>query len=111
VDDEEDVRTTTETILKKSGFRVMTAASADDCLEKLKKTKPDLVLLDIMMPGTPVKKAVPQMGDVKICFLSVVREIEAKKEGLLEFDNVVGMIQKPFDIKELVKEVKKMIGD
>ena len=51
VDDEPDLRSTVRTVLKKEGFNVITAVNADDCLEKLKKVTPNLILLDIMMPA------------------------------------------------------------
>jgi DNA-binding response OmpR family regulator len=111
VDDEEDIRTTVKTILEKNGYKVIMAVSGDDCLEKLKKVKPDLILLDIMMPGTPTPEIVKHIKDIKIVFLSVVRVSEAEKENLLKHGNVVDFIQKPFDIKDLLKRVKKIVGD
>ncbi len=109
VDDEQDIRTTVETVLKVAGYAVITAVSGDDCLAKLKKAKPDLILMDIMMPGTPVRQVVKQIKGIKIAYLSVVRVSEAEKEELLG-DNIVDFIQKPFDIGELLKRVKKLVG-
>lgn len=110
VDDEPDVRTTVKTILEKSGFKVITAVGADEGFEKWKKEKPTLVLMDIMMPGTPVKEIIPKMTGAKIAYLSVVRTSEAEKEDLMKNKNVVDFIQKPFDLNELVKRVKKLAG-
>lgn len=110
VDDEPDIRETVKTILKKEKYNVISANSGDDCLEKLKKEKPDLILMDIMMPGTPVKEVVKKIKNIKIAYLSVVRTSEAEKEELLGQKNIVDFIQKPFDIKDLVKRVKKIVG-
>ncbi|MFA5141618.1 MAG: response regulator [Candidatus Woesearchaeota archaeon] len=107
VDDEPDIRATVKTVLEKNGFKVITAVNGDDCLDKLKKEKPDLILLDIMMPGTPVKEIVPKIKG-KIAYLTVVRVTEAEKEQLLKNKNIVDFIQKPFDIKDLVKRVTKL---
>jgi DNA-binding response OmpR family regulator len=107
VDDEPDIRATVKTVLEKNGFKVITAVNGDDCLDKLKKEKPDLILLDIMMPGTPVKEIVPKIKG-KIAYLTVVRVTEAEKEQLLKNKNIVDFIQKPFDINDLVKRVKKL---
>lgn len=109
VDDEEDIRNTVEEVLTKNGYNVIKAVNADDCLEKLKKNKPDLILLDIMMPGTPVRVAAPKMK-AKIAFLSVVRMSEAEKENLLRSKNIVGFLEKPFDINDLLKKVKELTG-
>jgi DNA-binding response OmpR family regulator len=109
VDDEPDIRESVKIILEKNGFKVITAVNGDDGLAKWKKEKPDLVLLDIMMPGTPVREIVPQMKGAKVVYLSVVRTSEAEKEELMESKNIVDFIQKPFDVDELVKRIKKLV--
>ncbi|MBU0535615.1 MAG: response regulator [Nanoarchaeota archaeon] len=106
VDDEPDNRKTLKTVLEKEGFRVVTAVDGDDCLEKLKKEKPDLILMDIMMPGTPVREVVKQIKGTKIVYISVVRTSEGEQLELMKQKNLIGFIQKPFDIDNLVKQVK-----
>ncbi len=111
VDDETDIRNTVKSVLTKNGYGVVTAVNADDCLKKIKAgEKPALILMDIMMPGTPVREIIPKLGNVKIAYLSVVRTSEAEKEDLMKSKNIVDFIQKPFDINELLKRVKKIIG-
>lgn len=106
VDDEPDVRSTVKTVLEKNGFQVLEATTGDDCLKKLKTAKPNLILMDIMMPGTPANEVIPKIKNVKVVYLSVVRTSDAEKEELMKQKNVVGFIQKPFDIDSLVKKVK-----
>ena len=110
VDDEADNRNTVKAVLKKNGYKVITAVNADDCLLKLKKEKVDLVLLDIMMPGTPVREIITRMAGSKVAYLTVVRVSEAERENLLKQKGVVGFIQKPYDIDDLIRNVKKYIG-
>ena len=110
VDDEEDIRTTVKTILERAGYNAVTAVDGDDCLRKVAEAKPDLILLDIMMPGTPVKDIVPKIKDTKIAYLSVVRVGEAEKEDLMKSKNIVDFIQKPFDVNTLLERVKKIVG-
>lgn len=109
VDDEADNRSTVKTILEKNGYKVITANNGDDCLKKLQKSKPVLILLDIMMPGTPVRDIIPKIN-TKIAFLSVVRMSDAEKDELLKSKNIIDFIQKPFDIAELLEKVKKIVG-
>ena len=111
VDDEPDVRSTVKTVLEKNGYKIVTAVNGDDCLKKLPKQKVDLILLDIMMPGTPVKEIIPKIKGVKIAYLSVVRTSEAEKEDLMKSKNIVDFIQKPFDINDLLKRVKTLVGE
>ena len=108
VDDEPDIRESVEMILSKNGYKVITAVNGDDCLEKLKTAKPNLILMDIMMPGMPVREVVKQIKGIKVVFISVVRTTEAEKENLLKNSNLAGFIQKPFDINDLLATVKKL---
>ena len=110
VDDEPDIRTTVKAILEKNDYKVIACVNADECLKKIQSgEKPDLILMDIMMPGTPVREIIPKLGKVKIAYLSVVRTSEAEKEDLMKNKNIVDFIQKPFDINELLKRVKKLV--
>ena len=110
VDDEKDIRDTIQTILEKAGYKVITAVNGDDCLKKLRKEKPDLIIMDVMMPGTPVRDIVPKITGTKIAYLSIVKISEAERESLLKTKNVVDFIQKPFSVEELLKRVKKIVG-
>ena len=110
VDDEKDIRDTVKAVLEKEGYGVVTAVNADDALKKVEGgEKPDLVLMDIMMPGTPVKDVIPKLKGIKVAYLSVVRTSEAEKEDLMASKNIVDFIQKPFDIDTLLKKVKKLV--
>jgi len=112
VDDEESMVELVKSILEKEGFDVIIAYSGKECLEKLKKVKPDLILMDLMMPGMTGKEATrkirenPKTKDLKIVFLTVARLSEVGKKELEEL-KVLDYITKPFDIGDLVKRVKK----
>ena len=51
VDDEEDIRVSVGQIFEVDGYEVLKAVDGNDCLNKLEREIPDLVILDIMMPG------------------------------------------------------------
>ena len=76
VDDEEDIRQILAYNLIKEGFTVMTASRGDEALELIYKQKPDLILLDVMMPGMDgievceAIKANPANNSIIICFLT-----------------------------------------
>ena len=111
VDDEPDIRDSVEIILKTNGYNVITAVDGNDCLEKLKDSKPDLILLDIMMPGTPVGEIINQIKDIKIAFMSVVRISDARKRGFCEQENIVDFFQKPFNVSDLIDRVELLLRD
>jgi two-component system response regulator VicR len=111
VDDEPDVRETVKLILEQKGYKVSTAADGDECMKKLNEETPDLILLDIMMPGMPIDEVVKKIEDTKIAFMSIVRISEARKKGLCKQDNVVDFIQKPFDVLELIQRVNLILNE
>jgi len=74
------------------------------------KKKPDLILMDIMMPGTPVKEVVAKIKGIKIVYLSSVRMSGEEKVELKKVGNIVDFLEKPYDIKELIEKVKKIIS-
>ena len=111
VDDEPDIRESVKMILEMNGYTVVMAVDGDDCLTKTKEYKPDLILLDIMMPGTPVTEVVKQISDIKIAFMSVVRISDARKRGLCTKDNIVDFFQKPFNVTDLVERVELILNE
>lgn len=111
IDDEADILKLIQTVLIKEGIEhVLTSATAEDGWMQFQETKPDLVLLDIMLPdgeGYEVCKKMRSISKVPILFIS------AKTE---EIDKIVGFaiggddyITKPFSPKELAYRVKAQL--
>lgn len=115
VDDEESLRELAEAIFSAEGFKVIAASSGQECLDMLKEKKPDLILMDMMMPGMSGREATekiredPKLKNVKVAFLTVARFSETGKATLGKL-KVSDYITKPFDNDDLIKRVKKMIG-
>ena len=115
VDDEEGIVELVTAILEEEGYEVITAMDGKECLEKLKKVKPDLILLDMMMPGMSGREVCekirknPKTKNLKIVFLTVARFSEMGK-GVLKKLNVLDYITKPFDNKDLVRRIKNIVG-
>jgi CheY-like chemotaxis protein len=114
VDDEKDLLILLREILENEGFEVVTAESGKECLEKLKALKPDLIILDMMMPkmsGDETLKKIredPKNKDLKAVFLTVARISEETMFNLGKL-NILDYINKPFDNEELVKRIKKVV--
>ena len=115
VDDEPNLVELVKAVLESEGYEVITAANGEECLEKLKTVRPDLILLDMMMPGISGRetcekiRANPETANLKIVFLTVVRFSEVGKDILTKM-NVVDYITKPFDNKEILDRVKKALA-
>lgn len=114
VDDEENLLELLSVLLSEEGFDVITATNGKECLEKLKNVKPDLILLDMMMPGMSGRetcekiRANPETKDLKVAFLTVARFSETGKEILRKM-NVMDYITKPFDNQDLIARIRKLL--
>lgn len=116
VDDEPDTVDAVKSILQSYGFESIEARSGKECLDKLKKTIPDLILLDIMMPGMTARGVVKKLKknkrtkNIKIIYLTAVGASEEEKEELKSLGHVVDYIEKPFDVDDLVNRIKQALG-
>jgi len=108
VDDDQDIRDSFKEILEKNGFKVFTAVDCDDCMKKLEKINPDLIIMDIMMPGTPVEECIREIKNIDILYASVVKMNQAEDKNLLSHPKTVGYLEKPVDINLLVKKVEEI---
>jgi len=112
VDDEKDIRESVKSVLEDAGLNVETAKDGTDMLKKLEKIKPELILLDVLMPGLTTKEILKELkkrkSKVPIIFLTVVRLSEAVKKDIIK-QNMVDYIEKPFDNEDLIKRVKKVL--
>ena len=109
-DDEPHIRELVRLYLSKEGYDVDFASNGPEALEKAIGLKPDLVVLDLMMPkldGFEVTKGIRQESSVPILMLTVRKEDAVKVAGLeLGADDY---LTKPFNPKELVARVKAIL--
>ena len=107
VDDEETLRVSLSFTLSKEGFEVTTAADGVTALRLLREKIPDLVILDLMLPGLDgmqVCRWIRSVSDVPIIMLTARGEVEDKVAGLgIGADDYVA---KPFSPRELVARVQ-----
>lgn len=110
VDDEPRVARLTRDYLEKNGFRVLTAADGQSALTIARREKPDLVILDLMLPhidGREVCRILRRESDVPVIMLTALSE---------EIDQVTGLeigaddyITKPFSVRALVARVRALL--
>ncbi|MBP8241119.1 MAG: response regulator transcription factor [Thermoflexales bacterium] len=110
VDDKENVRTLIREYLTEEGFRVVTADNGQTALFVARQEKPDLILLDLMMPemdGTSFIRAFRKESDTPIIVLTAKLEESDKVLGLeLGADDY---ITKPFSMRELLARVHAVL--
>ncbi|HON99176.1 MAG TPA: SpoIIE family protein phosphatase [Syntrophales bacterium] len=112
-DDSEDSRLLMTAVLAKAGYEVETAVDGEDCLGRVPSFRPDLILLDIVMPGMDgydvcrVLKADPRTQEIPVVFLSALGEARDKIRGL-EIGGA-DYITKPFDRGEVIARVRTQL--
>jgi DNA-binding response OmpR family regulator len=113
VDDEPDLRDMLNLMMNKEGYETLVAADGKDFLEKIDQFHPDIVTLDVMMPGLTTKEILEELQykatDPKILLLTVVQFSDEEKIKLKNMGNIVEYITKPFDLNDLIESLKKYI--
>ena len=104
VDDDASIGNMLEEMLIKEGYGVLRAYSGTEALLLLREDKPDLVLLDLMLPGLSGEDVLPYMKDIPVIVMSARADVEDKVELLL--GGAVDYVTKPFSGKELMARIK-----
>ena len=123
VDDDPDVRLFNATVVEESGYTPIEAANGEEGLKVVKKDRPDLVILDVLMPkqsgirlyrGLKTDKS---LIGIPVIMLSGVakRTFLRSQKALTEFgDKPVpepeNYLEKPVEPEELAREIKKLLG-
>ena len=113
IEDEPHISKLVKFILEKNGFEVLQAFVGQEGLEMAKKEKPNLIILDVMMPkmdGFEVARLLTNAKETKnipIIMLSSAAQFKHKMMGIES--GAVDYITKPFDNEELIAKVKEHV--
>ena len=114
VDDEMDTRALIKKLLEDEGLQVYTAKDGKEGIRNIKKTKFDLVLIDMFMPGMSGREMCERIKNnaktkhTRFAFLTVAKFGEQGKEELRRLGSL-DYIQKPIDNEDFIKRIRKMI--
>ncbi len=114
VDDELSILVPLQFLMEQNGFHVVLAQSGRDAFEALEKSKPDLILLDIMLPDLDgyeifqMIRANPAWDGIKVIFLTAKNRDGDIAKGLNL--GVDAYITKPFSSAELLAAVNDLLG-
>lgn len=111
VDDEQDVRSLIESVLKGENYSVVEADSGSGAVEMLRSNNTDVVLLDMMMPGMDgleTAEAIRKFSDVPIIVVSI--KANELGEEIANKYNFSAMIQKPFQSQELLTSINDVLN-
>ena len=110
VEDDPNIRDLLQMYLEKDGYAVTLANDGGQGLEKFRSIKPDLVLLDVMMPvmdGWAVCKAIRQDSNTPVIMLTAKGETNDKVMGLKT--GADDYVTKPFEMKELLARIEAVL--
>ena len=103
IDDDETIGNLEQEVLERAGYLVLRAYSGTEALLLLKHSRPDLILLDLMLPGLSGEAVLPQLQGIPVIVVSAKAAVQDKVALLL--GGAADYLTKPFDTKELLARV------
>ncbi len=116
VDNEIEIVNTLKRILEEKGFEVITALNAKDALDRVESHRPNLIVLDVIMPDVDgftlcsTIKNDPQLSTIPIIIQTgIVEDTEYDESHWKQKTGADDFIRKPFDIKVLLMKINKLL--
>ncbi len=103
IDDDIHIGNVLEELLQREGYAVIRAYSGTEAVLLLERQRPDLVLLDLMLPGLSGEEVLAKIGNVPVIVVSAKVGVENRVNLLLR--GAVDYLEKPFDSRELLARV------
>ena len=103
IDDDIHIGDMLAEVLSQEGYAVLRAYSGTEALYLLSQHKPDLILLDLMLPGLSGEEVLPHIEDIPVIVLSAKVDVKDKVNLLLE--GAADYMTKPFETKELLARI------
>ena len=103
IDDDVYIGNMLEEILRRNGYSLLRAYSGTEALLLLKEYRPDLILLDLMLPGLSGEAVLAEIQDIPVIVISAKMDIDNKVDVLMS--GAADYLTKPFDTKELLARI------
>lgn len=103
IDDDTAIGDLEQEVLERAGYAVQRAYSGTEALLLLKSSRPDLILLDLMLPGLSGEEVLPRIQGIPVIVISAKTAVQDKVDLLL--GGAADYLTKPFDTKELLARV------
>lgn len=110
IEDESSVRLLYKEVFEEQGYEVMQAETAEDALKALKGVKPDLIILDLKMPGIGGRGFLEKFYRLKLKIPVIVSTAYPYYQGDPTLPYVDALVVKSGDMGELIEKVRELIG-
>jgi two-component system alkaline phosphatase synthesis response regulator PhoP len=113
IDDEPEMLNLIQYTLEKAGFAVSVCNSGRDAFKRIEDEKPDLVILDVMLPGIDgysLQLKISQADNTKKIPIVVLTALEPSKTLFQKFPQVAGFMTKPFRTDDLIAKVQSILN-
>ncbi len=112
VDDSQDIIDLLDYHLKSQGFLVVTAKDGLEAVQKIKSEKPDLIVLDIMMPKMDGFSVVQEIKKIEgaSAIPVIIISIKEQMRELFKMEGVKDYVIKPFSADQLIEKIKRYIA-
>ena len=103
IDDDAAIGNLEQEVLQRAGYAVLRAYSGTEALLLLKDSRPDLILLDLMLPGLSGEELLPKLRSIPVIVVSAKAAVQDRVSLLM--DGAADYLTKPFDTRELLARV------
>ena len=121
VEDDPEISAYLRTIFEDNGYETSLAVSGIDAIKKVKEDTPDLITLDLMMPGSwgnvfyQKLQKTEELKDIPVIVISGADSVlpmgDIKKEKVMKLEKAAAFIKKPFDRDELLNKVSALLNN
>lgn len=118
-DDDPNIVKLIKARLEANNYEVITAGDGEECLQKLSSEKPDLLILDVLMPKADgynvligmneIKALTGEMPIVPVIVLTALSDPRVK--NMIEKEEIKDYVVKPFESEELLSKIRKALGE
>lgn len=119
VDDDPNILKLVKTRLEAHNYEVIAASDGEECMQKVLSDKPDLIILDILMPKADGYDVLVGMKEIKaltgkipvIPVIVLTALSDPRVRGMIEKEEIKDYIVKPFNAEDLLSKVKRALGE
>ncbi|MDR0291458.1 MAG: response regulator [Elusimicrobium sp.] len=113
VEDDPSIAEMTHIMLQRAGFEVLVCDNGREAVDFIKRAKPDLVLLDVMLPGMDGSAIAKELGKIpETSFIPIVvtSALEESRQLFTGISQVRGFCSKPFTLKKLLEAINSALA-